>query len=58
VHKTLAAALLSLLLGLGTLWVGVTLSAARGWSIFNRIARVTIADYAATFAVVVFCTGT
>jgi len=47
--------MLSLLLGLGTAWLGLVLSGARGWSILTRSIRVTIADYAATVAVIVFC---
>ena len=52
--KTMAAALLSLLLGLGTAWLALLLSSARGWSIFTRFVRVSIADYAATFSILVF----
>lgn len=53
--KSSGAALLSVLLGLGTAWSALSLSAARGWSTFSRGVRVTIADYAAFTAVSVFC---
>lgn len=54
-EKTSAPAYLSLLLGLGTAWLAITLAGARGWSIFSRTARATIADYAATVAALLFC---
>lgn len=53
--KSSAAALLSLILGLGTTWLALALSGARGWSTLTRGARVTIADYAAFTAIVFFC---
>ena len=53
--KDIAPALLSLVLGLGTAWLALTLSAARDWSILNKTTRVLIADYGTTFAVILFC---
>jgi len=55
VEKDLEPALLSLVLGLGTAWLALFLSAARSWSIFNKTARVYIADYGTTFSVLFFC---
>ena len=49
------AALLSLLLGLGTAWLALVLSGSRKWSFFNPSVRAAIADYAATVAVLAFC---
>ena len=54
-HRESAAALLSVLLGLGTTLLALTLSGARAWSLFSRRTRVTIADYGAFSAVVIFC---
>lgn len=53
--KETDVALLSLLLGLGTAWLALTLSGARGWSLFHRLIRVSIADYAPTFSILLFC---
>ena len=53
--KTITVALLSLLLGLGTAWLALLLSGARAWSFFTRVVRVSIADYAATFSILLFC---
>lgn len=51
----LAAALLSLVLGLGTTWLALFLSGARSWSIFTTQVRVYLADYGTTVAVIFFC---
>jgi len=53
--KELDVALLSLLLGLGTAWLALALAGARAWSFFSRQIRVSIADYAATLSIVLFC---
>ena len=54
-QKEIDVALLSLLLGLGTAWLALALSNARGWSFFTRPIRVSIADYAATVSILLFC---
>lgn len=55
IDKELAPALLSLMLGLGTAWLALTLSSARSWTVFSRTTRTLIADYGTTFAVAFFC---
>ena len=54
-EKSSAPALLSLVLGLGTTWLALTLSNARAWSAFSSRVRSTIADYAAFVACSIFC---
>uniref|UniRef100_A0A7S0NMB4 Bicarbonate transporter-like transmembrane domain-containing protein n=1 Tax=Calcidiscus leptoporus TaxID=127549 RepID=A0A7S0NMB4_9EUKA len=55
VVKTSEVALLSLITGLGTAYLALLLTSARGWSIFTRTPRSLIADYGATVAIVFFC---
>jgi len=55
VDKSGHAALLSLVIGLGTAWLALMLTGARSWSVLSRLARTLIADYGATAAIVFFC---
>uniref|UniRef100_A0A7S1U2B3 Bicarbonate transporter-like transmembrane domain-containing protein n=1 Tax=Phaeomonas parva TaxID=124430 RepID=A0A7S1U2B3_9STRA len=51
-EDSFSAALLQLLITLGTVWLAERLSLAKNWSVFNETARDLIADYGATLALV------
>uniref|UniRef100_A0A0G4HWL4 Bicarbonate transporter-like transmembrane domain-containing protein n=1 Tax=Chromera velia CCMP2878 TaxID=1169474 RepID=A0A0G4HWL4_9ALVE len=52
--KKMRGAYLQLIVALGTAWVALTLSGARSWRILNRTCRELIADYGASFSIIVW----
>jgi len=49
-----AAALLSVILAVGTLWLSTLLSGATSWHVFFKTIRTTIADYGVAASIVIF----